>query len=712
MATKKSANKAPTGLIIQTLDIKQVNRSSVDINKWRNALKSAEGTTENRKAIYELYADMILDGHLKSVTEKRIKSITNTEIAFQKDGKTVDELTPIIKSKAFKYILRQIIAAKLYGHSLIECYIENEKLVAKIVDRRHVKPRFGIVVASPSDVNGIPFREPPYSNFTIEVGDPDDFGLMLQAAQYVIYKRGVIGDWADYIQLFGVPFRHAKYKNPEDRKIIEEALENMGSTGWAVTPDNVIIEIIRAEGATGANLIFKNFKEFCNDEMSITMLGQTMTTSDTKNSGYAQGKIHKDVEDDIHRDDRAFVITLLNDEVIKVLANLGYPVEGGLFSYPEKDTLSLKERIEIDIKVVEMVPIDQDYFYDKYGIPKPTGSNTVGGYVKKQEPEPSKVNPDDSKKPKKEDKLSARLTHNDENSDSWWRRLFSFFVPAPASIGAQMSDPDELYQLADKPKGLKVDSYTLFIKSIEALLEKLARKEISPADLDKNLFAFTSANLLKASEDGLGIKWNDIDFGKPDNLLFKKMHENIFSFAGFKTYHNLRDINDLLLDEKGKLIPFSQFKDKLRDYKEKALGISDKYNQSWLYSEYQTAVIQGQHATEWKGFEDNADIFPNLTYKTSGDDRVRHSHARLDGVTKPVGDKFWNKYAPQNDWGCRCYLESTDKKATRGAINAFSVPDEFAYNVGKTGSIYNEKHPFYNTKEAAAINKSIKNLRK
>ena len=41
-------------------------------------------------------------------------------------------------------------------------------------------------------------------------------------------------------------------------------------------------------------------------------------------------------------------------------------------------------------------------------------------------------------------------------------------------------------------------------------------------------------------------------------------------------------------------------------------------------------------------------------YVTAGDDRVRPSHAILDGVTLPKDDKFWQRFYPPNGWNCRC----------------------------------------------------------
>ncbi|PKP09860.1 MAG: hypothetical protein CVU09_09530 [Bacteroidetes bacterium HGW-Bacteroidetes-4] len=418
---ERNAKKTPSeGILIQTLDIKQINRSNVDIKRWRDALKAAEGTTENRKLLYELYDDMILDGHLRSVMNKRIMSITNTDLVFMKDGKEVEEMWPVINSKEFKKVLRYIIEAKLYGHSTVEFTAGNEMdFTADLIDRRHVKPRMGLVVKSTGDTTGEAFREPPYNNFVLEVGGKKDFGLLLQASQYVIYKRGALGDYADYLQLFGVPFRHAKYENPESRKVIDEAMANMGSAGWASTPKDVEINILRAEGATGANLIFKGFiKDVCNDEISVTILGQTMTTSDSKNSGFAQGVVHAGVESQIHADDRRDTLAVLNSDVVRILANLGFPTEGGEFIYPDIDTLSLKDRIDIDTKAAGLVELPKRYIYDKYSIPMPEGGEeTTGGQQ-----------PSESQKPEAQ-KKAKKLSHHDiieaelVDEKGFWKKL-------------------------------------------------------------------------------------------------------------------------------------------------------------------------------------------------------------------------------------------------------------------------------------------------
>ena len=64
--------------------------------------------------------------------------------------------------------------------------------------------------------------------------------------------------------------------------------------------------------------------------------------------------------------------TLNSDYFLGILALYGFPVEGGHFIFAQDIDLSaLTQRINIDIQLADRVPIDDDYWYVTYGIPKP-----------------------------------------------------------------------------------------------------------------------------------------------------------------------------------------------------------------------------------------------------------------------------------------------------------------------------------------------------
>jgi len=168
----------------------------------------------------------------------------------------------------------------------------------------------------------------------------------------------------------------------------------------------------------------------------------------------------------------------------------------------------------------------------------------------------------------------------------------------------------------------------------------------------------------------------------------QQLKQNLYQFSGAKTYQQLAEMNNLLVDEKGKIRSFNEFKRKVE-------VVHKKYNQNYLQAEYQTAKRSAQAARDWKGYEENQDLFPNLKYMTVEDARVRHDHDKLHGVVKPVNDPFWNTHYPPNGWRCRCYVKPTTETVT--AYKTTTQPDEgFGFNVGKVNQVFDEnEHPYF-----------------
>jgi phage gp29-like protein len=179
--------------------------------------------------------------------------------------------------------------------------------------------------------DGVYYREAPYNKFVLEVGRYDDFGLLLKAAPYVIYKRGDMGNWANFTQLFGMPFREARYSgyNEATRLQIEQGLQSMGSAGYGIFPDDAKIDFHEANNVQANGLLYDTLRKACNEELSMLILGQTGTTIQTP--GKLGGEnTNAQTEDDINADDRKFELAVMNEKVLPILSNLGYKVNAGV----------------------------------------------------------------------------------------------------------------------------------------------------------------------------------------------------------------------------------------------------------------------------------------------------------------------------------------------------------------------------------------------
>lgn len=90
--------------------------------------------------------------------------------------------------------------------------------------------------------------------------------------------------------------------------------------------------------------------------------------------------------------------------------------------------------------------------------------------------------------------------------------------------------------------------------------------------------------------------------------------------------------------------------------------------------------VQGAYSkARWDEMNDPAivDAFPFLIYDTADDDRVRSSHAVMDGFASTRED-FPEEWVPKNGFNCRCILRPANEDLARraGADIQTSVPED------------------------------------
>ena len=356
-------------VIINEINVRAVDRGRKDIAWWRHALSAAESVYfPNRTRLYDLYEDILPDGHLSGVITKKINAVLNKGIHFERDGKHIAAMDELICSLEFREVVSTILETLLWGISGLE-FLPGKKLCFNKIPRKHLKPELGIIAYEQTGSEGIPYGQ--LKNVWV-MGDKNDLGLLLKCAPYCLYKRGALADWAQFIELFGQPVRVIKYDSYDEqtRAELRRILDESGSSLSMMIPRQADFEIKDGKQANSDGGLQLSFVKALNEEISVTVLGNTETTNSSKSAGYAQSKIHQEQQYEITRADIAYTTAMLNSEAfLTVLRSYGYPAEGRFVFSKDMDIEYLHKRMAIDKELANLIPIPDSYWLETYGIP-------------------------------------------------------------------------------------------------------------------------------------------------------------------------------------------------------------------------------------------------------------------------------------------------------------------------------------------------------
>ncbi|QCW20343.1 hypothetical protein [Flavobacterium phage FPSV-S1] len=230
-------------------------------------------------------------------------------------------------------------------------------------------------------------------------------------------------------------------------------------------------------------------------------------------------------------------------------------------------------------------------------------------------------------------------------------------------------------------------------EKIEALVNDVYSGVVTRDNLPRDLYEAIVEIMTNSIVKGFG---KDFEKGSAASDLLVSFKQNVSVFSAAKTYQQINDMSNFVIDEAGEKISFSSFK-------QYADEIFKTYNVDWLETEFNTAFSLSQSAQDWLQIEEQKDALPMLRFSTVGDNRVRDDHADFDGITLPVDDPFWDNNYPPLDWNCRCIVtqheadeyEKTSEKDLK-ALDLPEIPDLFKGNPAKSGYIFDENaHPYF-----------------
>ena len=120
----------------------------------------------------------------------------------------------------------------------------------------------------------------------------------------------------------------------------------------------------------------------------------------------------------------------------------------------------------------------------------------------------------------------------------------------------------------------------------------------------------------------------------------------------------------------------------------------EKYNYTYANAENQEVSYSASIALWWLGIA----VDKIITFVTQRDERVRDSHAILDGESYPKS-QFPQELIPPIEFGCRCYLVDDGigvlASASRHKHYLPLIDPIFSESLCKGGRIFTDKHPYF-----------------
>ena len=403
-----------------------------DIGSYMSSLQSATAIDMyNRTRLYDMYASAFMtDPHLIGIHRKRLVGACRTPIEFIRNEKADDQVNDLLKQPWFRKFRKEVVESEFWGFSLLQFYRDSDGNVDfDSIDRKHYDPVQRIILRYQSDTDGAPLEA--FSNTLVVGNDPRGIGIMSAVMPYVLYKRGNMGDWAQFCQIFGMPIREYTYDagDEEARRRLVEDTRKQGANAVYIHPEGSVLTLHESGNKTGSSDLYNNFSDKCDSQMSIAILGNTLTTDAKATGTQALGTVHKQEEDEIKDEDQALILSVLNSPHMKrILASLGYNVEDGEFRFIEVKHIDKTVQLQVVTQMMDRgLPIDDDYLYDTFDIDKPADYDKMKAEAQKKADEKAAQQQAVMQELQKQDKSNPK----NEAEVSFWNKVKGFFLDAP-----------------------------------------------------------------------------------------------------------------------------------------------------------------------------------------------------------------------------------------------------------------------------------------
>lgn len=212
-------------------------------------------------------------------------------------------------------------------------------------------------------------------------------GILRACVWPFLYKAYAIGDFAEFLQVYGLPMVLGKYMpgaTEEEKSSLLKAVAAMSSDARAIMPEGMGLEVMKITASgTGANPHLE-MTRWADDALSKAILGQVLS-SEARPTGLGSGvaELHKSVRRDILLADCRQIAGTLDRDLVYPLTLLNAPGVDAwrrsprwIFDVAEREDMgAYAEALPKLVQVGARIPVA--WAHEKLGIPMPKDGEEV-----------------------------------------------------------------------------------------------------------------------------------------------------------------------------------------------------------------------------------------------------------------------------------------------------------------------------------------------
>lgn len=201
-------------------------------------------------------------------------------------------------------------------------------------------------------------------------------GILRPCAWMYLFKNYTLKDWLIFNERYAMPMRIGKFgpgASETDRKVLRNAVFNLGADAAAVISEGTVIELLESAGKGGSADLYERMAGYCDCAISKSVLGQTLTTDQTGGT-YATARVHQSVREDIILADARALERTIATQIIRPLIEFNFGPGTGLpaFRFRVSKEEDLKTLAETYSTLTSMgIAIPDTHIRERFGIPKP-----------------------------------------------------------------------------------------------------------------------------------------------------------------------------------------------------------------------------------------------------------------------------------------------------------------------------------------------------